>query len=118
MSQPNRVYIIVLAIFMVFVLAYVYMCSCNKNEASLKAISVWGKMAGIQNKAQSALEMAGMVPSQAITEDDCDIADILASDDNHEITIMAMEDYLETRRACILKYCGDVCKTKTEPGQG
>ena len=44
--------------------------------------------------------MAGLVPANILPEDGCE-------QDN----FVNMEEYLKNRKMCILRYCGDVCKT-------
>ena len=97
MSKPNQMYIAILAVSMVLILAYMYMCRCYQDQplAAKDSISIWGKMGKI----------IGVQSEQ--TDEDCE-------SDN----FLGMEGYLESRRKCLLKHCGDVCTTtKTDSGK-
>ena len=97
MSKPNQMYLAILAVSMVLILAYMYMCRCYQDQqlAVKDSVSIWGKMGKI----------IGVQSEQ--TDEDCE-------SDN----FLDMEGYLESRRACLLKHCGDVCTTtKTESGK-
>ena len=62
-------------------------------------VSLGEKIMGIHTQARSVLRMANF--SEKTIPDDCD-------DDQ----FVDMEKYLQHRRRCILRHCGDVCKTK------
>ena len=97
MSKPNQMYIAILAVSMVLILAYMYMCRCYQDQplAAKDSISIWGKMGKI----------IGVQSEQ--TDEDCE-------SDN----FLDMEGYLESRRKCLLKHCGDVCTTtKSDAGK-
>ena len=97
MSKPNQMYIAILAVSMVLILAYMYMCRCYQDPhlAVKDSVSISGKMGkiiGVQSEQIDA---------------DCE-------SDN----FLDMEGYLESRRKCLLKHCGDVCTTtKTDSGK-
>ena len=96
MSKPNQMYIAILAVSMVLILAYMYMCRCYQDQqlAVNDSVSIWGKMGKI----------IGVQSEQ--TDEDCE-------SDN----FLDMEGYLESRRECLLKHCGHVCTT-TETDSG
>ena len=49
MSKPNQMYLAVLAVSMVLILAYMYMCRCYQDQqlAVKDSVSIWGKMGEI-----------------------------------------------------------------------
>ena len=67
--------------------------------------SIWNKITRIHSQARSVLRMATF--SERIALDDCD-------DDQ----FVDMEKYLQHRRRCILRHCGDVCKTNISSSKG
>ena len=85
--RPNRTYVLILAISMLLVISFVYIGSSNQNKTSNEADSIYQLM-------------AGLVPANILPEDGCE-------QDN----FVNMEEYLKNRKMCILRYCGDVCKT-------
>ena len=107
MNRSNQKYILVLAISLLVVISFVYLASNNQNEAPLNVDGVWSQMAGIQNGAQSILQKAGIVPPKVLGDNTCERDDFVE-----------MSEYLDIRRTCLLKYCGDVCITKQESEKG
>ena len=75
--------------------------------------SIWNRFEGLQNGAQSILNKVGI--AQTI---DSSSIDGCESDFVGEYTVLPMDEYLKHRRECLLKYCGDVCKTRAESGGG
>ena len=97
MSKPNQMYLAILAVSMALILAYMYMCRCYQDQqlAVKDSVSIWGKMG----------EIIGLQSEQI--DADCE-------SDN----FLDMEGYLESRRKCLLKHCGDVCSTtKNDSGK-
>ena len=107
MNRSNQKYILVLAISLLVVISFLYLASNNQNEAPLNVDGAWGSMAGIQNGAQSILQKAGIVSAKAQVDHTCERDDFVE-----------MGEYLDIRRKCLLKYCGDVCITKKESDKG
>ena len=107
MNRSNQKYILVLAISVLLVVSFVYLASNSQNEAPINSDQVWGKFAGMQNGAQSILQMAGLASNKDQVDHSCERDDFVE-----------MGEYLDIRRTCLLKYCGDVCVTKKESDKG
>mgnify|MGYP007045517802 CR=1 FL=1 len=59
------------------------------------------------------MDKVGVIPKSIDSaNDDCE------SDFAGENTEQRMDEYLKHRKQCLLKYCGDVCKTRQESGGG
>ena len=98
LKRINQAYIRVFEISLV--LGILYLCIHYIYEDS-----IWRKIMGIHSQARSVLRMATF--SERIAPDDCD-------DDQ----FVDMEKYLQHRRRCILRHCGDVCKTNISSSKG
>ena len=107
MNRSNQKYILVFAISLLLVTSFVYLSTNNKNEIPLNVDWASEKLAGIRTGAQSILYNSGIIPGNIVEDVDCERDDFVE-----------MGEYLEHRRACILKYCGDICNTKQESEQG
>ena len=107
MSRSNQKYILVFAMSVLLVISYVYLASNRQYEAPMKVNQVWGKKPGIQDEAQSLLQMAGLVSNKDEVDYTCERDDFVE-----------MGEYIDIRRTCLLKYCGDVCITKKESDKG
>ena len=96
----------VLAVSMLLiVMSLMVITSNNQNKDDLlNDDGAWEKMRGIQNGAQSFLQM---VLNKLQVDQSCERDDI-----------MEMSEYLDFRRTCLLRYCGDVCTTKQENDKG
>ena len=100
-SNKNKIkYTLVLAISVLLVSSLVYLTSNNQNEVPLNVDGVWSKFGGIKNGVQSILQT--------------DQNKVNCEKDDFE----DMSEYLDFRRTCLLRYCGDVCITKQESDKG
>ena len=107
-SNKNQIkYILILIISVLLVSSFLYLASNNPNEVPLNLNLVWGKFGGIKNGAQSILKMALLDSNMDQVDHNCE------RDDYDE-----MSEYLDFRRTCLLRYCGDVCITKQESDTG
>ncbi len=91
LKRINQAYIRIFAISLL--LGILYLCIHYVYEDS-----IWRKIMAIHSQASVVLRMVTF--SERIAPDDCD-----------EDQFADMEKYLQHRRRCILRHCGDVCKT-------
>ena len=66
----------------------------------------------VKEKAESMINSAKAIEDFFHEDDGCE------SDQNQENKNNVMEEYLVNRKRCLLKYCGDVCRTKQESSRG
>ena len=114
MNRPNQRYVLVLAVSLGILLLYI--TNYNQNEVTVDSVLVGEKVMGIPNKTQSILPSDKLVPNYVSIDVDCDTDKFFG--DKIFGQFWKKTEYLEHRRACILKYCGDVCDTKQEYGRG
>ena len=89
-------YFRVLSFLLLLGIVYVCIHYNNKNEStSVYTNKIWKNLIGIHSQARSVFQLVSGA------KDNCD--------GDH---FVEMEKYLESRRSCILKYCGDVCNTR------
>ena len=113
MNRANLKYAAILVVFMLLVI-FMFIGSNTDYETSVNSAedkSVWNRFAGIQNGAQSILN--NVLPADIVEDDDG-----YENDYSGENTDQRMDEYLKHRKQCLLKYCGDVCKTRAESGGG
>ena len=112
MHRGNQKYILVLAISLGASLLYI--SSNHQNEVPVDVVVVGGKVMGIENEIQSIQTSEKLVlnPTDAKCETDKFFGDKIIG------IFWKKREYLENRRACILKYCGDVCDTKEKYDRG
>merc|ERR1712018_1090600 len=96
-------------------IVFMYIGSYPPNDTrvndNVKEDSLWARIGDIQTGAQSILDKVGVTPKGIdSSNDDCE------SDFTGENTEQRMDEYLKHRKQCLLKYCGDVCKTRQESG--
>ena len=107
-SNKNQIkYTLILVISVLLVSSLLFLSSNNPNELLLNVDRVWSKFGGIKHGAQSILHTALIEPNMVQVDDNCE------RDDFEE-----MSEYLDFRRTCLLRYCGDVCITKQESDTG
>ena len=113
MNRANLKYAAILVVFMLLII-FMFIGTNTDYETNINSAqdnSVWNKFAGIQNGAQSILN--NVLPADIVEDDDgCE------NDYTGENTEQRMDEYLKHRKQCLLKYCGDVCKTRAESGGG
>ena len=97
LKRMNEAYIRIFAISML--LGILYLCIHYIYEDS-----IWKKILGIHIQASPSIRMVTF--SEKILPDDCD-------DDQ----FIDVEKYLQHRRRCILRHCGDVCKTSVSSSE-
>ena len=116
MNRANLRYAAIVAIFMLLIV-FMYIGSYPPNDTlvnnNVEEDSLWARIGDIQTGAQSILDKVGVIPKGIDSaNDDCE------SDFTGENTEQRMDEYLKHRKQCLLKYCGDVCKTRQESGGG
>jgi hypothetical protein len=113
MYHGNRKYVLVLAISLGASLLYI--TSNYQNEEPVNIAVVEDRTMGIENEIQSIPPneklVSNPVPIDATCETDKFFGDKVIG------IFWKKREYLENRRACILKYCGDVCNTKEKFGR-
>ena len=102
MYRPNRGFIVALGLSLLLIISYVYIGSITDNVLQNWAESV-PKRPGIQRVSESVMKVAGLISKNILGSEECDRDDF-----------GNMAEYLQNRRSCLLRYCGDVCKTKQE----
>ena len=115
MNRANLKYAAILAACMLLII-FMYIGTNIQYEPSPNSAqdsSVWNQFAEIKNGAQSILDKVGIAPTNNVPKSDGCESDFVG-----EFTNQRMDEYLKHRRECILKYCGDVCKTRAESGGG
>ena len=68
----------------------------------------------IKQQVSEKIEVARQSPNNYSQEDD----DECGNDQDFENRNDQLDQYLANRRKCLLKYCGDVCKTKSGANEG
>ena len=115
MNRANLKYAAILAVF-ILLIVFMYFGSNTQYEEHLSSAqdsNIWNKLGEIKNGAQSIMDKVGIVPIiDNPSRDGCE------NDFIGAYTEKRMDAYLKHRRECLLKYCGDVCKTRAESGGG
>ena len=116
MNRANPRYTAVVAMFMLLIV-FLYIGSYLPNDTlvndNVECDSICPGIGDIQNGAQSMFDKVGFILEGIdLANDDCE------SDFAGENTEQRMDEYLKHRKQCLLKYCGDVCKTRQESGGG
>ena len=115
MNRANLKYAAIFAVFMLLIVFMFLGTNTVYEEPVISAqdSSSWNRFGGLQNGAQSILNKVGIVQTiDSSSINGCE------SDFVGEYTDRRMDEYLKHRRECLLKYCGDVCKTRAESGGG
>ena len=66
----------------------------------------------IKDKAEEIFQSAKALSNYFHEEEDCE------DDQNYETENNALDLYLDTRKKCLLKYCGNVCETEDGENRG
>ena len=115
MNRANLKYAAIFAVFMLLIV-FMYIGTntlYDEEVISAQDRSIWNRFGGLHSGAQSILDKVGIVQTiDSSSIDGCE------SDFVGEYTDRRMDEYLKHRRECLLKYCGDVCKTTAESGGG
>ena len=115
MNRANLKYAAIFAVFMLLIV-FMYIGTNTLYEEPVISVqdrSIWNRFGGLQNGAQSILNKVGIVQTiDSSSINGCE------SDFVGEYTDRRMDEYLKHRRECLLRYCGDVCKTRAESGGG
>ena len=109
MNRANPRFTAVAAMFMLLIV-FLYIGSFPSNDTlvnkNVECDSICPRIGDIPSGAQSMLDNVGFTPEGIdLAKDDCE------SDFTGENTEQRMDEYLKHRKQCLLKYCGDVCKT-------
>ena len=116
MNRASLRYAGIFAVFMLLIV-FMYIGTYPENDTpvndNVEEDSLWARIGDIQTGAQSIMDKVVNIPKVIeVVDDDCE------SDFVGEYSEQRMDEYIKHRKNCLLKYCGDVCKTRHESGGG